>query len=88
VSKRASEPEKPKRLSQGQIIEWLLTKPAREHNTVSLKRNRTGDTEIEVVVRAGETGEFQSVDDAALKATQLYDSMRARYPMLTGGPKE
>lgn len=73
-----------KRLSQSQIIEWLLTaQRSREHSSVSLTRNAKGDTQIDVSVRTDEGGDVQTIDQAAAKARAIYDSLRAAYPMVS-----
>jgi DNA repair protein RadC len=78
------EGDRPKRLSLSEILELLLTRGAREHSGITLARNSKGDTQIEVVIRSAETSEFPTIDDAARKAQELYDTLRARYPMSSG----
>jgi hypothetical protein len=74
----------PRRLTQSQIIGLLLTRGGRDHSTVTLSRNAKGETQIEVVVRTGESDEVASVDDAAAKATAIFDQLRRRFPMNDG----
>jgi hypothetical protein len=74
----------PRRLTQAQIIGMLLTRGSREHSSVTLSRNAKGETQIEVVVRTGESDEVVTVDDAAAKADATYDRLRRRYPTASG----
>jgi len=78
------EPTRPKRISLSQIVELILTRGAREHSSVTLTRNAKGDTQIEVAIRSGESSEFLTIDAAALKVQELYDQLRARYPLASG----
>lgn len=78
------QPTKPRRLSMGAIVELLLTRGGGEHSAVELTRNAKGETQINVTVRTSEDGEIETADDAARKATELYDQLRARYPMSSG----
>jgi len=73
-----------KRVSLSQVVEMLLQRGGGEHSSVTLSRNAKGETQIEVVVRTADTGEVQTIDQAAGKAQELYDRMRARYPMMSG----
>jgi NADH dehydrogenase FAD-containing subunit len=47
---------------------------------VRLSRNAKGDTQIEVVVGAGEEG-IESAAACAERAVEVYDSLRERYPL-------
>jgi hypothetical protein len=70
-----------KRLTLSQIVEILLQRSPRDHSSVSLSRNAKGETQIEVVVRTGDTGEILTVAEAEAEAAEAYDRLRARYPM-------
>lgn len=72
------------RLTLSQIVEKLLERGGGEHSSVTLSRNAKGETQIEVVVRTAEQGDVQTAADAATVAQQLYDTLRARYPMSSG----
>lgn len=56
--------------------------------SVSLTRNAKGHTQIEVVVRAGESDEVQTAEDAQRKAEQVYDALCAKYPTESGHVRE
>jgi uncharacterized protein YxeA len=72
--------EKPKRLSLSQILEHMLTRGGAERSAVTLTRNATGGTQIEVKVRTGEDGEIVSVEDAERKAAEVYERLQSQYP--------
>lgn len=57
---------------------------AHEQTTVSLTRNAKGETQVDVQVRSGDDGAVQTGKDVANAVIELYDRMRARYPMLDG----
>ena len=76
--------EPARRMTLSQIVELLLARGAHDRSSVSLTRNAKGETQIEVVVRTGEHGTIETVDDAVAKAQQTYDSLRATYPMASG----
>ena len=75
----------PRRLSLSQIVELLLTRGGGEHSSVTLKSNARGETQVEVTVRTGETDELATVDQAAAKARDVYDELRAAYPTAGDG---
>lgn len=75
---------KPKRMSLSDVVEALLNRGGSEHSSVTLSRNSKGETQIEVVVRTGETGGVQTIADAESAAQEVYDRLRARYPMSSG----
>lgn len=74
----------PHRLTQSDILWLLLTKQPRELSSVKLTRNAKGDTQIEVSVYPGETDEVATVFDAERVAKDIYDRLRATYPMSDG----
>ena len=75
--------ERPKRMSLSEIVGLLLTKGGKEHGSVTLSRNARGETQIEVVVRTGDEN-VATIEDAETKATDVFERLRARYPMSTG----
>lgn len=80
--------DKPRRLSQSQIVERLLhalNRGGQDHSTIELARNAKGDTQIRVSVRTGEGG-IETVEEARDKAEQTYDHLREMYPL--HGPKD
>lgn len=70
----------PRRMSLSQVVEALLARGSSEHSSVTLGRNSKGDTTIEVVVRTGDAGEVQTVEEATQVAKRVYDDLRAAYP--------
>jgi hypothetical protein len=75
--------DKPRRLSQSEIVERLLhalNRGGQEHSSIELTRNAKGDTQIRVSVRTGDEG-VETVEAARAKATEQYDHLRELYPM-------
>ena len=75
--------DKPRRLSQSEIVERLLhalNRGGQDHSTIELSRNAKGDTQIRVSVRTGE-GDVETVEQARDKAQEQYDHLRDLYPM-------
>ena len=58
-----------------------LSKTGGEHSTVRLTRNARGDTQIEVFVSTRATEGVVTVDEAVAQAVEVYDRLRAVYPM-------
>jgi hypothetical protein len=79
-----SKPEPARRMTLSQVLEAVLSRGAREHSSVTLTRNSKGDTQIEVVVRTGDSEDVLTIDAVANKATDLYNTLRARYPLANG----
>lgn len=79
-----AEPHKTRRMTMTELVELLLNRQASERSSVTLARNAKGDTQIEVVVRTGETADAKTVEDAMDKAVAVYDRLRMRYPLSTG----
>jgi hypothetical protein len=75
--------DKPRRISQSEIVERLLHALARggqEHSSIELVRNAKGDVQIKVSVRTGE-GDLETVEQARAKAEEQFDHLRSLYPM-------
>ena len=75
--------DRPRRLSQSEIVERLLhalNRGGQDHSTIELSRNAKGDTQIRVSVRTGE-GDVETVEDALMKAQEQYDHLRELYPL-------
>lgn len=72
--------EAPRRMSLSEVLELLLTRGSSEHSSVTLTRNSRGETQIEVTVRTGESGEVLTAADAAEHARTIYDDLRVKYP--------
>lgn len=69
-----------RRLTLSDVVDRLLDRGPTDHSSVTLSRNAKGDTQVEVVVRTGDSGEVQTADQAAAKARELYDTLTAAYP--------
>jgi hypothetical protein len=74
-------PAKPHRLTLSQIVEHLLQRGGSDRSSVSLTRNAKGATQIDVTVRTGNQDNATTVEEAAIRAVELYDGLRAHYPM-------
>lgn len=79
-----TEPEPAKRMTLSHIVELLLTKAGHDRSSVTLSRNAKGETQIEVVVRTGDSSEVSDVLEAEQRAGDVYDRLRAKYPLATG----
>jgi hypothetical protein len=75
-----AEPEKPKLLSLSQIVELLLTRGSRDQSSVTLMRNASGETLIEVKVRTGDDDDVRTMADVEARAAEVYDRLAAQYP--------
>jgi hypothetical protein len=73
-----------RRLTLTDVVEKLLDRGGSEHSSVTLSRNAKGETQIEVVVRTGEAGSVQTIEEAEAAAVTVYERLRARYPTSTG----
>lgn len=71
---------KPKRLSLSEILQLVLTRQVTEPSSVTLTRNASGETVIEVKVKAHEDGGLAAVEEAAEHATDIYEQLRVHYP--------
>jgi hypothetical protein len=78
------QPERAKRLTLSQIVEQLLTRGGGERSSVTLTRNATGETQIEVKVRTGDDSEVTTVEAAEAKAAEVYERLRVAYPARPG----
>lgn len=75
------EPEsKPRRVTQGEIIMALLTRGSAGGSSVTIARNAKGETQYEVVVRAGSEEGIETVGDALEAAQEVADALAKRYP--------
>jgi phage tail sheath gpL-like len=72
---------RPARLSLSEIVRLMLTRSARDYSGVTLTQNVKGGTQIEVAVR---TGDDVTVEGAEIKAAEIYDRLRERYPHTNG----
>jgi hypothetical protein len=68
------------RVTLSEVVRALLERGSSEHSSVTLSRNARGETQIEVVVRTGDTGGVQTVAEAELLAVAVYDRLRGSYP--------
>jgi hypothetical protein len=75
-------PARTRRMTLSDVVEHLLQRGSTGQSSVALTRNAKGETQIEVVVRTGDTGEVLTVTDAETVATAVYDRLRTKYPTL------
>lgn len=74
-----------KRLSLSEIVGAqlaILNRNGSEHSSVKLIQGARGQTQIEVVVRTGDEATLLTVDQAAAKAAEIYNELRAQFPMV------
>jgi hypothetical protein len=69
-----------RRMTLSQVVEALLQRGGGEHSSVTLSRNAKGETQIEVVVRTGEQGAVQTIEQAEIAAGEVYSRLRLAYP--------
>lgn len=69
-----------RRMTLSDVVAALLNRSPSSGSSVTLARNAKGDTQIEVVVRTGDTGDVLTPDDAYAKAAELYNAACAAYP--------
>lgn len=84
-------PAKPRALRKDDVLAALLAKTTQtgsEHSSIRLARNAKGDTQIEVVVRSGDSPEIQTASDAAAEANRLYTNFCELYPLTVGPTRE
>lgn len=81
----SSTPEPPRRMTLSQVVEHLLTRSSSQSSSVTLTRNAKGETQIEVVVRTDHELGITTPDDAREAAETVYDALRSKYPLVTGG---
>lgn len=84
MSSTVSEQHRSSRVSLSEVVRLLLERQQVERSTVSLTRNAKGETQIEVTVRTAEDGSITTVAEAEAVARDVYDRLRARYPMSDG----
>ena len=81
-------PTKPpaKRTGLSEVVAQLtaaLARTGNDHSSVKLTRNAKGDTQIEVNVRTDE--HLLTVEDAKVKAQDIYESLCWDYPLTKNG---
>jgi hypothetical protein len=72
------------RLSLSEIVRLLLSRTPHDRSSVSLTRNAKGVTQIDVTVRTGDDEDLATPRDAEKHAVEIYERLRARYPMPDG----
>jgi hypothetical protein len=73
-----------KRLTLSEIVTQLLSRSGNERSSITLTRNAKGVTQIEVTVRTGDTEGITTALDAEREAVEIYDRLRATYPLPSG----
>lgn len=85
------EPGKRRPLRKDDVLAALLaraTQTGSEHSSVRLARNAKGDTQIEIVVRSGDSPDIETAAQALAEATRLYDNCRELYPLIVGPARD
>lgn len=77
---------RPHRMTLSDVVAGLLARGSSEHSSVTLTRNAKDNTQIEVVVRTGDSGAIATIEDAEAAAVRVYDRLRAAYPFSTSEP--
>jgi hypothetical protein len=75
-----SQPERTQRLSLSEILRLVLTRQVNEPSSVTLTRNASGETLIEVKVKAAEDGGAEAIEQAKDQAVELYRELRHQHP--------
>lgn len=78
------------RLNLSELARLLIaagSRNAADRSSVRLTRNARGDTQIEVVVGAGED-DADTIETVAERACATYDELRGRYPLGGGDEPE
>lgn len=86
TAEEIAEPKR-KRITKDEILAAHLaamTHTGSEHSSARLARNAKGDTQIEVVVRTGDTPEIATAADALAEAIRLYTNACELLPMTNG----
>lgn len=74
----------PRRMTLSRVVEMMLERGSHGASSVSLSRNAKGETQIEVVVRTSDDGPVRTPEDAQAVAVDVFEALRARYPMAWG----
>ena len=72
-------PRPAQRMTLSRVVEMMMTRGAQEHASVTLSRNATGATLVEVTAR-----DESDPEAAAVKARAVYDALCAEYPVTNG----
>jgi hypothetical protein len=75
-------PAKHKRLTLSEIVEMSLSKSGGKSSAVSLSRNASGETLIEVTVATSDDADTATIEDAERGAHEVYARLVAAYPPL------
>jgi hypothetical protein len=76
--------DKPKRLSLSEILQLVLTRQVAEPSAVTISRSASGETLLEVKVKAAEDGGANAVEEAAHRASLIYEELQQQYPSRAG----
>lgn len=80
MSAEAAAPERRRRLTVSEILELVLTRGTPKRSGVTLTRNASGETQIEVTVTTGGDGEAATLEAAEAQAQAVYDRLSLVYP--------
>lgn len=80
----SARPQLEGRLTLSEIVRLLLSRTPHDRSSVTLTRNAKGVTQIEVTVRTGDDDALATPRDAEREAVEIYERLRATYPMPDG----
>lgn len=72
------------RLTLSQLVIHLLSRSGGDKSSVTLTRNAKGLTQIDVTVRTGDSSAVETAVDAERVACDIYNRLRAAYPLPSG----
>lgn len=76
--------ERPRRVTQGEIIMALLERGSSQSSSVTIARNAKGDMQFEVVIRTDPDHGITTPGEATAIAETIADELATKYPI--GGP--
>lgn len=76
-----TEAERRRRLTQSEIIEYLLMRGGSDKSSVSITRNAKGGHQLEVTGRTADEEGMRTIGEVADTVAGLYDRLRLRYPI-------
>lgn len=73
--------ERPRRVTQGEIIMALLERGSSQSSSVTIARNAKGEIQYEVVIRTDPDHGIASPGEAKAVAETIADELAAKYPI-------
>jgi hypothetical protein len=78
--------EKPRRVTQGEIIMRLLERGSSQSSSVTIARNAKGDVQFEVVIRTDPDNGIATPAEAEAIAVEITERLREKYPFVGVAP--